>query len=1022
MAATGNEIITVNGESITLAELVTMVYDILTQNSTDVGQFPVAASLTGINSLPAVRMAGNTAEVVTVSISLLKGADGKSIETQITTGENAAWQWRQEGGEWITLLTVADIQKPATDVATTISEAFETIKSEWETLREESINATQEAKDAASNVKDGEDGKSPVIENGTTTDVPHGQPSKLVLVNTGRTDDAGNPIYEFRADIQGGPNGKPFDILGFFPTLEALKLKHPDGTNIKGAFGVGPGPEIEPYEYYIWGYNAAEDNIDWYSAGKLEGAAGAAGKSPFVNIDGFWVYYNDETGDYVTTAIKAEGKDGKSAYQQAVDEGFKGNPAEWLESLQGKDGKDGKDGESWKVLDIDHLPGENDLTYVEGGETKPFPIGAELRFYDTEEEEHVFYKLYDITSEDKAVWKLAGSGGGGSIDLNETVKITLLSNQSQPDMALNGAVIEIHFQDSKQSELIWNGQELTTKIPMMLEYQLMFSPIEGYATPEPKTFTAIQGGQRNVSAYYNTCLVEIDVTSNQPQPDPNINNVDITVQYGETVKELTYTGSSVFVKVPIGLEATITGGSVEGYKAPLGIVKTLETASESLTLTYLSERVTINVSAEDGSDVSGQTVTVMNVDTNTVIWEGPAVPPKNLQIPLDVKYSVAVDEMQGMATPIETEFIASEISRVVDMMYEELPPVTTVILDSSISDPENITVSNPEELEIILSKWRRCLAKKTGEGKMAICFLGANNSNYYHDGTSARLDGAEGDWMVLEPDVWYKMVPRKNYNWGYNLSSKELNGYKLFPQRLVGATKASVSYNKLYSRSGVTPVYSKYVQLEQYAQARGEGYGLIHIDTHSVFPMLFYAKYLTRDMQAVLGAGDALPTTITGKTAYKGNNDTKVGDTGHVSFLGVEGICGCMYEYVSGVKVSGFVWEITDKDGITRRVTAANKSGWIKEVAAIDSDYFDMVPVEIGGSENTYYCDMYYGDGGDEVLCRSGLRSDNYGGVSFAHTNYSSEVAYSTNGTRLAFIGEIEIIENVEYFKALPVL
>ena len=36
--------------------------------------------------------------------------------------------------------------------------------------------------------------------------------------------------------------------------------------------------------------------------------------------------------------------DGKSAYELAVEEGFKGTKVEWLESLRGKDGKDGKDG------------------------------------------------------------------------------------------------------------------------------------------------------------------------------------------------------------------------------------------------------------------------------------------------------------------------------------------------------------------------------------------------------------------------------------------------------------------------------------------------------------------------------------------------------------------------------------------------------------------------------------------------------------------------------------------------------
>lgn len=38
------------------------------------------------------------------------------------------------------------------------------------------------------------------------------------------------------------------------------------------------------------------------------------------------------------------GKDGKSAYDLAVDNGFTGSEEEWLASLKGADGKDGEPG------------------------------------------------------------------------------------------------------------------------------------------------------------------------------------------------------------------------------------------------------------------------------------------------------------------------------------------------------------------------------------------------------------------------------------------------------------------------------------------------------------------------------------------------------------------------------------------------------------------------------------------------------------------------------------------------------
>lgn len=403
MAYTGNEIITINVngnvEEITLNDLIAAVKDLLEQQSTDVGQFPPVESLVGIRTLPAIRMAGATAEIVTVSVSLLKGENGKSIETRVTTGENAAWEYRQEDGEWYTLMTVADIQKPAVDAASAITTLMNAIEGDWNKLKPELSKAIKDAEEAAANVKDG---KTPAIENGDTTDVPHGQPSKLVLVNTGEVDEQGNPIYQFRADLQEGPAGKSFRILGHYNTLTELEAAIPDGSNVDGAYGIGITP---PYNYYIWGYDAANDRTGWLDQGKLEGAAGEAGKSPYVDADGFWVYYNDETGQYVTTDIKAQGKDGKSAYQEAVDNGFKGSVQEWLLSLQGKD---------WKVIDIDHIPTENDLTYTDETGEHSYPIGITIRYKPSDIESIEFYKLYAI-EDGKAIWKVEGSGGASEV-------------------------------------------------------------------------------------------------------------------------------------------------------------------------------------------------------------------------------------------------------------------------------------------------------------------------------------------------------------------------------------------------------------------------------------------------------------------------------------------------------------------------------------------------------------------------------------------------------------------------------
>lgn len=71
-------------------------------------------------------------------------------------------------------------------------------------------------------------------------------------------------------------------------------------------------------------------------------------------------------------------------------------------NLQGRSGS--------AVIDIDHEPTEADTHYTYNGVQYAFSAGDEVRWYDTEGEEYILYKLYAVT-ETGAVWKEMGSGG-----------------------------------------------------------------------------------------------------------------------------------------------------------------------------------------------------------------------------------------------------------------------------------------------------------------------------------------------------------------------------------------------------------------------------------------------------------------------------------------------------------------------------------------------------------------------------------------------------------------------------------
>ena len=93
----------------------------------------------------------------------------------------------------------------------------------------------------------------------------------------------------------------------------------------------------------------------------IPGKDGKDGKTPIKGVD----YYTDEEIASIKEEIAkevtvgAKGEDGKSAYQIAVDEGFKGSETDWLASLKGADGKDGING-------TDGKPGKDGTNGVDG--------------------------------------------------------------------------------------------------------------------------------------------------------------------------------------------------------------------------------------------------------------------------------------------------------------------------------------------------------------------------------------------------------------------------------------------------------------------------------------------------------------------------------------------------------------------------------------------------------------------------------------------------------------------------------
>lgn len=672
-----------------------------------------------------------------------------------------------------------------------------------------------------------------------------------------------------------------------------------------------------------------------------------------VIVENVWLFERRSDGKIITKL--SDGKHcyadldeyGLSAWDAAQLGGYKGTKEEFYLSLGTLDEKveqvtnlvSSLDGKFAETPDLPSTPGEDTLTYQSGEATRKFAIGQQCRVYETKEKDYVFYQLYNITEENKADWRVAGSGGTSAFQ--EKAIITLTSNQGLNDADLNGKKVTVSY-SGQQSELVWSGEALEIAIPMQVEYTVSPEAASGYASPEEQQYVAVGGNERQIN------------------------------------------------------------------------------------LVYSAEKVTVNVSTDDNADCSGRTVTIKKTSGGEVIGSGKGAGVV-IKVPSGTGYTVSVDAFAGYTKPADQSFTANSASRNVSFVYAKIKDAG-IVFDKSKSDPQNITGEiNSGVLKTILSKFRRCLCKKTKDGEVTISYLRDDNSNFYADGSAAKLDGTEGDVMVDFPEFYYKWEQVDSNRFRYRFAEYNVDGtFKHVPRSLVGAYKAYQTGNKLYSRSGVTPTTNvSSGQFDTYVSARGKGYQRIDFQQHCVIAFMLYAKYGNRNLQAVLGAGGATysPATTTGSSNATGNADTKNESSKYVCGLGLEGVFGGIYEWVKGVEINNRVWKITDPDGSIRNVNAGTSDGWITNIAAENGPFFDMVPTNVGGSDSTHYSDYYYQTSGNSlVLARSSFGSSADGGVAYAYAYNGASYTDSDYGSRLAFRGVIREAESVNAFKALAVL
>ena len=128
-----------------------------------------------------------------------------------------------------------------------------------------------------------------------------------------------------------------------------------------------------------------------------------------------------------------------------------------------------------------------------------------------------------------------------------------------------------------------------------------------------------------------------------------------------------------------------------------------------------------------------------------------------------------------------TKYLDEEVYAKYAERFDELnirqPQYTMIEFDDTVPDDANIsnldnetgykfgnTYQTSAHISVIRRNRHRVLGKLKSEGKMVICQLHDEDSNYYADaevaasGTPAKLDSAEGDVYIYEPHYWYKGI------------------------------------------------------------------------------------------------------------------------------------------------------------------------------------------------------------------------------------------------------------------------
>ena len=362
--------------------------------------------------------------------------------------------------------------------------------------------------------------------------------------------------------------------------------------------------------------------------------------------------------------------------------------------------------------------------------------------------------------------------------------------------------------------------------------------------------------------------------------------------------------------------------------------------------------------------------------------------------------------------------------------------VSTITIDQTNDDPATRVSGdiNGSVIQYIRNNSHRVLAKKTADGVLTYCRLNDADSNQYYDGTTAAIDGTQGDVFLKLPEFYYKGTEGDRVNIMFAKERVDAEYIRWDPNTLIGVYEAYNGSSKMYSRSGVASTGDvSQSTWKTYAAARGTGYQLVDWQMHCVMGCLYYAMYGNTDCQNSIGKGVNSNDKTCGQTDSLGMTDTVAGGNGDsqsINFWGLENWWGNKYEWIHDYNNPANSLSATVNDpvnGGTRSLPVFDYGGYYPKKMKFGR-YLDLIATTDdpkNGSDTVGYCDYQWWprstNSKARVVRRSSSNSYSSGGVAYAGADYTASGTNSYLGSRLAFRGSLVEETDVETFKAIAI-